>query len=198
VIIVSMTFFYATMSAGKSGHAIQHHYNLTSQGYAVVLLTMNSREGSGLVASRMGIHAQGVEITPETDLAALITALPCDQPHTIICDEVQFYAPGQIDYLAELADNAVDILAFGLMTDFRSELFPGSKRLIELGAKLERIQTESRCWCGHAAMFNARVIDGVVVYEGPQVLVGDIGGKVGYLVLCRRHYRSGQLRPVRL
>lgn len=193
-----MTFFYATMSAGKSGHAIQHHYNLTSQGYAVVLLTMNSREGSGLVASRMGIHAQGVEITPETDLAALITALPCDQPHTIICDEVQFYAPGQIDYLAELADNAVDILAFGLMTDFRSELFPGSKRLIELGAKLERIQTESRCWCGHAAMFNARVIDGVVVYEGPQVLVGDIGGKVGYLVLCRRHYRSGQLRPVRL
>jgi thymidine kinase len=192
-----MTFFYATMSAGKSGHAIQHHYNLTSQGYVVVLLTMNSREGTGLVASRLGISAQGVEITPETDLTELIAALPCDKPHTIICDEAQFYSSTQIDYLAELADAGVDILAFGLMSDFRSEMFPGSKRLIELGAKLERIQTEARCWCSKPAVFNARVIDGAVVYEGPQVLVGDIGGKVGYRVLCRRHYRLGQLKRVR-
>ena len=109
----------------------------------------------------------------------------------VICDEAQFYAPDQIEQLARIADGlGIDVFAFGILTDFRTKLFPGSARLVELADRVQTLQVEALCWCGERATHNARTLDGVMVTEGEQVVVGDTGGRdvVAYEVLCRRHH----------
>ena len=80
------------------------------------------------------------------------------------------------------------VLCFGLRTDFRTETFDGSKRLLELADTIEEIKTI--CWCGRKATFNARVQNGRIVREGEQIL---LGGNSQYISLCRRHWKSGEL-----
>lgn len=128
-------------------------------------------------------------------------------------DEAQFLSPAQVDQLAELADEVeIDVYCFGIATDFRSRLFPGAARLFELADELQPVQVEVLCWCGLPGRFNARVVDGEVVREGDTVVVADteqsvvessaLAGfeaentTVRYQVLCRRHFRSGDLGPV--
>ncbi|CAM5249308.1 Thymidine kinase [Streptomyces violaceorubidus] len=111
----------------------------------------------------------------------------------VIADEAQFLAPDQIDQLARVVDDLeVDVYAFGITTDFRSKLFPGSQRLVELADRVEVLQVEALCWCGARATHNARTVGGVMVVEGAQVVVGDVAhspDEIGYEVLCRRHHR---------
>jgi thymidine kinase len=113
-----------------------------------------------------------------------------------------------VDQLAELVDDShVDVYAFGLTTDFRGRLFPGTQRLLELADDVERIQVEVLCWCGLPGLLNARVVDGAMVREGQTVVVADTApppppGAAGpppavrYQVLCRRHHVRGQLGPL--
>src|SRR5690606_34381519 len=106
-------------------------------------------------------------------------------------DEAQFLAPEQIDQLARVVDDLeLDVYAFGITTDFRTKLFPGSQRLVELADRVEVLQVEALCWCGARATHNARTVGGVMVVEGAQVVVGDVtasGEEIGFAVLCRRH-----------
>ena len=109
----------------------------------------------------------------------------------VICDEAQFYASEQIEQLARIVDGlGIDVYAFGILTDFRTKLFPGSARLVELADRVQTLQVEALCWCGERATHNARTIAGTMVTEGEQVVVGDInaGVVVAYEVLCRRHH----------
>jgi thymidine kinase len=121
-----------------------------------------------------------------------------------VCDEVQFFTPAQCDQLARVVDElGVDVYAFGLITDFRGLLFDGTRRMLEVADERVEMQVESRCWCGARATHNARLVNGAVVYEGETVVVGDteqapeqplFGDVVRYELLCRRHYRSGEVR----
>jgi thymidine kinase len=123
--------------------------------------------------------------------------------HYIVCDEVQFYTAAQCEQLARVVDDLeVDVFAFGLLTDFRGQLFDGTKRMLEIADEHIPIQVEARCWCGSRATHNARVVNGVVVYEGETVVVGDttgseeqplFGDMVRYELLCRRHFHRGEL-----
>jgi thymidine kinase len=91
----------------------------------------------------------------------------------------------------------VDVFAFGITADFRTRLFPGSQRLVELADRVQVLQVEALCWCGSRATHNARTVAGVMVVEGDQVVVGDTGqvvDDVGYEVLCRRHHMRRQTR----
>jgi thymidine kinase len=109
----------------------------------------------------------------------------------IICDEAQFYERSQIEQLARIVDGlGIDVYAFGILTDFRTSLFPGSARLVELADRVNTLQVEALCWCGSRATHNARTIGGTMVIEGEQVVVGDVapGAQVAYEVLCRRHH----------
>jgi thymidine kinase len=197
---MALTFYYGTMSAGKTSLALQKHHNLREQQHNAVLLTMNTRDGNNLVSSRVGISARGILLHDDSDIVEAVLNMlgddSLDSIHSIICDEAHFYAPSQVDQLAELADRSIDVLAYGLRTDFTGKLFPGSQRFIELADHLRHVQGESVCWCGRPAMFNSRVVDGKIVYEGPQVLVGDVApnDSVCYRVLCRKHYRQGALK----
>jgi len=189
----SLVFYYGTMSSGKTTLGLQIRYTAVTEGYEVLLLTCSSRT-PGRVVSRIGVDAPAIEITESTDLWKLLAERA--DPHSVIVDEAQFLTPCQVNDLAFYVDETnVPVYAFGLMTTFSQELFPGSRQLINVGAELIHVPCEALCWCGQQATHNARVISGEVVKKGPPKLVGDIGGEVGYQVLCRVHYRSGQLRP---
>ena len=197
--MATLRFNFGTMGSGKSTVALQIHHNLANRQLYGLLLTSMDREGRQ-VTSRLGVAAPAVEVSAESDLYALAVA---NWPiHYIICDEVQFYSKEQCEDLARVVDDLeVDVYAFGLLTDFRGELFEGTKRMLELADEHSALQVEARCWCGARATHNARVVNGVVVYEGDTVIVGDtqdadqplFGDSVRYELLCRSHFRSGEL-----
>jgi thymidine kinase len=198
--MATLRFSFGTMGSGKSTVALQIHHNLNDRGLKGLLLTKLDRDGSQ-VTSRLGVAAPAVEVTPDLD----IHALTLDQwpLHYLVCDEAQFYTVEQCEQLARVVDElAVDVYAFGLITDFRGLLFDGSKRMLEIADERIPMQVESRCWCGARATHNARVVNDFVVYEGETVVVGDtadpsaqkmFGDTVRYELLCRRHYNIGEL-----
>lgn len=191
-----LRFSFGTMGSGKSTLALQIHHNLTHGGLNGALCSMLDRRGAR-VSSRLGVSAEAVVIDPTVDMrdVAHNGGKPFDY---LVCDEAQFYTPEQIEQLAEVVDSLrMDVFAFGLLTDFRGLLFPGTARLLELADVTEAIQCEARCWCGNRATHNARLVNGVQVYEGELMVVDnpDHASDVTYELRCREHWTSGQGRP---
>ena len=201
----SLKFFHGPMDCGKSTLALQMDYNHARQGRSGLVLTTIDRAGPGRLTTRIGLHRDAVEVTAELDVRALVRDRWARGIHVdyLICDEASFYTVEQIEQLADLVDYSdVDVYAFGLATDFRSQLFPASRRLIELADEVVRVQVEVLCWCGRPGLLNARIVDGAVARAGEQVVIGDTAGTsapdepdVRYQVLCRRHHRNGDLGP---
>jgi thymidine kinase len=206
-VIGHLRFYYGPMDCGKSTLALQVDHNQARQGRKGLLLVHHDRSGRAQITSRIGITRTAIEVHAGVDLRDLVRARWADglRVDYLIVDEAQFLAPGQVDQLAELADDVqVDVYCFGIATDFRSELFPGSRRLFELADDLQPVQVDVLCWCGLPARFNARVVDGAVIRAGDTVLVADTEREsphlenvttVRYQVLCRRHFRLGDLGP---
>jgi thymidine kinase len=205
-----LVFFSGTMDCGKSTLALQIGHNRSARGLQGVIFTRDDRAGKGKISSRLGLVTDAVESAEGMDLYAHIVGLVSHGGRVdyVIVDEAQFLAPDQVDQLARVVDDLdLDVYAFGITTDFRTKLFPGSQRLIELADRVETLQVEALCWCGARATHNARTVDGVMVVEGEQVVVGDVNraaDAVGYEVLCRRHHqrrmtgrtvRAGALSP---
>ncbi|MCW2877289.1 MAG: thymidine kinase [Sphaerisporangium sp.] len=189
------------MDCGKSTLALQMNYNHGRQGRRGLVLTKHDRSGGPRVTSRIGLGLEAIEVTDDLDLVALVRAH--ERVDYLICDEACFYTLPQIEQLADLVDeHGIDVYAFGLASDFRSRMFPAAQRLFELADEVSRLQVEVLCWCGREGRLNARVVDGVMALTGEQVVIADTdGSQVHYRVLCRRHYRTGDLgasRPARL
>ncbi|MFR0356738.1 thymidine kinase [Streptomyces sediminimaris] len=189
-----LVFFSGTMDCGKSTLALQIEHNRSARGLSGMIFTRDDRAGEGKLSSRLGLVTDAVEVEDGQDLYAHIVDHLSQRGRAdyVIADEAQFLAPEQIDQLARVVDDlGLDVYAFGITTDFRTKLFPGSQRLIELADRVEVLQVEALCWCGARATHNARTIGGAMVVEGAQVVVGDVNQPedIGYEVLCRRHHR---------
>lgn len=190
-----LVFFSGTMDCGKSTLALQIGHNRSARGLQGVIFTRDDRAGEGKLSSRLGLVTEAVEAAEGMDLYAYLVGQLSQggKADYVIVDEAQFLAPEQIDQLARVVDDLeLDVYAFGITTDFRTKLFPGSQRLIELADRIEQLQVEALCWCGARATHNARTVDGQMVVEGAQVVVGDVhraAAATGYEVLCRRHHR---------
>ncbi|MBD3006318.1 MULTISPECIES: thymidine kinase [unclassified Streptomyces] len=190
-----LVFFSGTMDCGKSTLALQIQHNRSARGLQGMIYTRDDREGEGKLSSRLGLATEAIEVADDLDFYThVVQALTAGgRVDYVIADEAQFLTPPQIDQLARVVDDLeVDVFAFGITTDFRSKLFPGSQRLVELADRVEVLQVEALCWCGARATHNARTVGGQMVVEGAQVVVGDVnrpGSEVGYEVLCRRHHR---------
>jgi len=199
--MAELAFFCGTMDSGKSTLALQMDHNHAVAGRGGVLYTRNDRAGGGVLSSRLGLRHPAVEVTDGTDFWDDVVQRRTrgDRVDYLVCDEAQFYAPAQIEQLAQLVDEmGVDVYAFGITADFRTRLFPGSARLVELADRVEVLQVQTLCWCGARATHNSRTVNGTMVVEGEQVVVGNTGGQdvVGYEVLCRRHHMRRMTQAV--
>jgi thymidine kinase len=178
--------------------ALQTHHNHAVRGRVGGIFTSQDRAGAGVLSSRLGLTHEATEVAPDFDFwRHVVRALTQGgRIDFLICDEAQFYTRDQIDQLAKVVDELqIDVFAFGILTDFRTQLFEGSRRLVELADRTQVLQVEALCWCGKRATHNARTENGVMVVEGDVIVVGDVDkadqppADVAYEVLCRQHHR---------
>ncbi|RNL64878.1 thymidine kinase [Nocardioides marmoriginsengisoli] len=196
--MAELQFFTGTMDSGKSTLALQTNHNHAARGRVGRIFTTHDRAGEAILSSRLGLEHDALEVTADFDfwryvVDSLTHGARIDY---LICDEAQFYAPLQIDQLARVVDELqIDVFAFGILSDFRTELFDGSRRLVELADRTHVLQVEALCWCGKRATHNARTENGEMVTEGEVIVVGDVEDRgvepaeVSYEVLCRQHHR---------
>ena len=192
--MADLVFHTGPMDCGKSTLALQFHHTQSTHGRRGRLFTQQDRSGTASVTSRLGLSSPAIEVNEEFDfwryiIAELTTGQRVDY---LVCDEAQFYTGEHVEQLARIVDELqLDVYAFGILADFRTRLFPGSQRLIELADRTETLPLGPLCWCGSRGTHNARTIDGLMVTEGSQVVVGDTasGLEVRYEVLCRAHHR---------
>ena len=196
--MAELTFTYGTMAAGKSTLALQLCWQLRESRSDVALWTFGDRSAEGMVTSRIGIEAEAEAVEPGCDLKRKMARLFREGVTILVIDEVQFASVEQIDQLAIAVDEEqIDVHAFGLCADFLLNVFPGSARLFAIADWAHELPLTSSCWCGAKGRCNARIVSGVVAREGNQFVTGDVvRGVVHYQVLCRKHYRVGQLGPI--
>lgn len=189
------------MDAGKSTLALQTNHNHAARGRVGIIFVSNDRTGPAMLTSRLGLSHSAVEVDEEFNFWTYVVdgLTHGSKVDYLICDEAQFYTPYQVEQLAKIVDELqIDVFCFGILTDFRTRLFPGAARLVELADRTEVLQVEALCWCGKRATHNARTENGVMVTEGEVIVVGDVEEvdstsdappEVAYEVLCRRHHR---------
>jgi thymidine kinase len=200
--VAQLIFFTGPMNCGKSTLALQTDFTEAQAGRVGRVFTRDDRAGSAVISSRIGLEQPAIEVGDTFDFWAYVIheLTHARRIDYLICDEAQFFTSAQVDQLARIVDELqLDVHCFGILTDFRTELFPGTRRLVELCDRMELLQVRPRCWCGEPATHNARTVAGRMITEGSQVVVGDVvaqPGDVAYEVLCRRHHRRGMTAAV--
>jgi thymidine kinase len=194
--MADLIYYSGTMASGKSTLALQTHYNHETKGRIGLIYTRLDRNGQAVVSSRLGISAPAIEVKDDSDIYLEVSNIVGHGGRVdyIICDEVQFYSPAQIEQLARIVDLlGIDIYAFGITTDFRTLLFPGTARLLELADRIIASPVPALCWGVKQATHQGRIVNGEMVMEGATVVVGDTDGhaSISYEVLCRRHHMQG-------
>ncbi|MGK0550717.1 thymidine kinase [Enterococcus faecalis] len=184
--MAQLFFKYGAMNSGKTIEILKVAHNYEEQDKPVVIMTsgLDTRDGVGMVSSRIGLKREAIPIFEETNVYDVVCGL-ADTPYCVLVDESQFLSKHHVIEFARVVDElGIPVMAFGLKNDFRNELFEGSKYLLLFADKLEELKTI--CWfCHKKATMNLHYIDGKPVYEGDQV---QIGGNEAYYPVCRRHY----------
>lgn len=181
--MAKLYFKYGAMGSSKSANALITKFNYEERGMRVWLIkpATDTRDGEGLIASRIGLSAKADIISHEESIIALLDKM--SGIDVIITDECQFFTPEQIDELREIVNfRDIPVLCFGLRTDFMTHLFLGSRRLLEVADSITEIKTI--CSCGAKAIVNARIdSEGHVITSGSQVF---IGGNDSYVAMCHK------------
>lgn len=183
--MANLVFYYGAMGCSKTANALMTRFQYMDKGLKVWLIKpeLDTRDDihhedgtiTSLVKSRVGISGEATVIKSDQDI------IPPSETDLIICDEAQFLSEFQVDELKAITEVwDIPVYCYGLRTDFRTKLFPGSKRLFELASNV--IQLESICSCGKPAIINARFNSkGKIVTAGSQI---EIGGDERYKALC--------------
>ena len=188
--MAKLYFRYGAMNSGKSTALLQAAFNYEERGHRVLLAKPAvDTKGDRSIVSRLGVVREvDFTIEPEADVLDRFqhhrTRVIEEHGRDVSClliDEAQFLTSDQVDGLLRIAlMDAIPVLAYGIRTDFQTVAFPGSRRLLEIAHSLEELKTI--CRCGRKAIFNARRIDGVFVFDGDQVAID--GEDVTYESLC--------------
>ena len=191
--MAQLYYRYSTMNAGKSIELIKVAYNYEERGKTVMTLvpSVDSRFGKGKVTSRIGMERDAITVYPDSNILDMfLRADAIKKIDCVLIDECQFLKKHHVLELVEIVDSFdVPVLAYGLKNDFKNELFEGSYYMLVYADKIEEIKTI--CWCGRKATMVARVVDGKIVKQGEQVM---IGGNEMYVSLCRKHYNDGRIK----
>ena len=187
-------FIQSPMNGSKSALLLMKAHTFEERGIPFICMkpSIDNREGVDFIYSRIGIKRECITIDPDdnifnivNDIIALIDKTNDRLPQWILVDECQFFTAKQIEQLTKIVDDlGINVMCYGLRTDFNTHLFEGSKRLLELADDIDEIKIS--CSCGRKAIINARVNDdGYVITDGEQIL---IGGNDRYIPLCRKCY----------
>lgn len=182
--MAQLHFHYGTMGTSKSAELIMNAYNFKKNNVVVECIkpSFDTRFGSSQITSRVGIS------TPAISLPNLKNYKPSPSTKVILIDEIQFFSPEDIDILVDIADKQnVIVICYGLLVDYNENMFPTSKRLIEVGAKLHQLKSNCQmegCMnlSSHHLLFN----DGKVVRGGNGIHLGD----TIYKSVCRYHFNQ--------
>ncbi len=191
-----LSFFYGVMGSSKTAQLLMQRYNYQQLGLKVALIkpSVDTRAGSNIVFSRVGLQAQAeLVLEPHHSIREQLLWLAARNAHSdfqyVFIDEAQFLSEAQVQELADIADG-LEIFCYGLKTDFRGQFFPGSAALLRLAENIQEI-SGGLCWCGRKATMNTRVdARGQVIKEGAQVLI-DNQRQIRYIGLCYEHWRKG-------
>jgi len=185
--MAKLYFYYASMNAGKSTNLLQANFNYGERGMETMLWTAAlDKRSEQPIASRIGLGADASRFGPGTNLWDEVMACHAEGPlNCVLIDEAQFLTATQVWQCARLADEGgIPVLCYGLRTDFRGDLFPGSAVLLGIADTL--VELKAVCHCGRKATMNLRTDDkGEPIAQGAQT---QIGGNEQYIALCRRHF----------
>lgn len=178
-------FRYGAMNCGKTTSLLQVAHNYEERGMKVVLIKPSiDTKANDSVSSRIGVERKVDHlVSPEENLKGYLNLL-VGNTSCVLVDEAQFLTESQVEELFVFSKlTNIPVICFGLRCDFRTNLFPGSKRLFELADEIEELYTI--CRCGRKARFNARIVNGEFTLDGDQVA---IDGDVEYESLCGKCY----------
>jgi thymidine kinase len=187
-------FNYGCMGSGKSMFLLATAHNFQEKGIPFIALkpSTDTREGDSAIHSRSLPERECILVDENVNIYEAVKNMIQltdvtfqERLKWVLVDEAQFLTPKQVDELAMIVDLlGVSVLCYGLRTDFKTKMFPGSKRLFEIADTIEEVK--SSCHCGNKTIVNARINDrGELVTEGEQV---EIGGDDRYISLCRKCY----------
>lgn len=182
--MAKLYFRYGTMGSAKSLNLLAVAHNYQQQGKKVVLLkpAMDTRWGKDIIKSRAGLEKLAdIMVEPNTILNySEFEGISC-----VLVDEAQFMSEFVVNQLRALTiDLKIPVICYGLRTDFRTQLFEGSKRLLELADTVEEIKTTCN-FCNNKAVFNMKFVNGVPSLDGPAI---ELGAEEKYLAVCHKHY----------
>lgn len=194
--MAKLRFVYSAMNSGKSLRLLALAHNFDEKHIPILVLkpSADTRDGEDIVKSRAGLERECISIGYDVDLFNAVNELnhvkmatQGDTVKWILVDECQFLSEEQVNQLSDIVDYLdIEVICYGLRTDFKTKLFPGSKRLFELADEIEEIKTS--CECGKKASINARFSeDGTIITEGNQILVG---GDDLYHAICRKEWKD--------
>lgn len=185
--MAKLFFRYSTMNAGKSIDLLRCNHNYIENGKKTMCLTSakDNRYGVGKITSRVGISIDATPICEDTNIFDIVkdNDISC-----VFVDEAQFLNKKQVFQLSDIVDTLnIPVICYGLRSDFKLEVFEGSKYLLSISDKLEEIKTICFECKSKKAIINARIFDNKIVEEGEQI---QIGGNETYRPLCRKCYKK--------
>lgn len=182
-IIAKLVYYYGSMNSSKSAQLMMTTFNFEQQGKKFEIIKSSHDTRDHLIKSRaLSIE---MECTPVSRWDEILRLALTKKPDWLFVDEVQFMSSDMIDVLAHVADSLhINVVAYGLLTDFQGQLFEGSKRLIECADSIREIKNQCM-HCENKANRNMRLLDGVPVFEGETI---QPGGNESYRSVCRSCY----------
>lgn len=187
MIMAKLNYKYATMNSGKTLDLIRTAHNYEENGFNVIVLKpVIDTKGNDLIVSRVGISRKVDFLIASSDKIVNVLKHKLNGITCILVDEAQFLEKKQIDELFLISHMTdIEVICYGLRTNFKMESFEGSKRLLEIADELEEIKT--MCHCGKIARYVGRKVNGVYVLEGKEVII-DGEDNVQYIPLCGECY----------
>lgn len=184
-----LVFYYGTMNSSKSANLIMTAYNFKQQKKRFIAMKSTKDTRDLHITSRaLTVALPCIPVSSVNDIRAALLDKEID---FLFVDEVQFMEPNMIDELAAIADSGISVVCYGLMLDFRGELFPGSKRLVECADSLREIKNQC-IYCKNKAIRNLRLVNDVPVFDGPLELPGD-----SYQSVCRKCFEQKKQEVLR-
>lgn len=194
--MATLRFRFATMGSGKSAEiiSVKHNYDSIEMD-GLVLIPKIDTASNGKIKSRNGKSIKAKTFNKDTNLYTLVKNKLKKNPELsyVIVDESNFLTNKQVEELGDIVDYLnIDVMAYGLLTDFQTDSFDGSKRLFEIADIKEELTARKLCHCGKKAIFNSRVVNGNLVSQGEKIVIKNDNDDIKYVPLCRKCFKLGK------